>query len=494
MSDSRLWSTPEPEPQLEGWRPERPDGPRSAAAPEPPAEPDVPRRPPPPQAPADEQSVDVAVAADRVRRFREGERSSTPAEAAERLRGATAPVDPSTAPTRVLRREEGSPDISAAAERIRAREQSAAAGPGFHGSGFDARRRPVPAMPGERPPRRWLAPVLSAVVGALIVVVAFLLLTGGDGVGGENAQAPLPATKGAGGPNADARTIYARASASVVSVIAQMPSGRATGTGFLAQNSTTIVTNAHVVGTATTVEVRFGDNGRAITAKVLGRDVSSDLAVLHIPNKSTTAPALPLADSNDVRVGDGVVAIGNPFGLSRTATAGIVSAVGRHITAPNGFDIDNVIQTDAPINPGNSGGPLIDARGRVIGVNSQIATASGGGGNVGIGFAVPANTLRDVVPRLQKGKKINRPFLGVSTTSDARGARVVVVVPSGPADAAGIRVGDVIVAVDGKPIKVPDEVATAIADSKTGDTVEIEIIRGGVHQSIDVRLGARPGG
>jgi putative serine protease PepD len=273
-----------------------------------------------------------------------------------------------------------------------------------------------------------------------------------------------------------------------------MPSGRATGTGFLAQNSTTVVTNAHVVGSAKSVEVQFGDNGRAIPARVLGRDISSDLAVLRIPAQSTSSRALPIADSDGVRVGDGVVAIGNPFGLSRTATAGIVSATGRHITAPNGFDIDGVIQTDAPINPGNSGGPLLDARGRVIGVNSQIATASGGGGNVGIGFAVPSNTLRDVVPRLQKGQKINRPFLGVSTTSDARGARIVVVVPSGPADAAGVRVGDVIVGVDGKKITTPDEVAAAIADSKPGETVEVEIIRSGVHQSIDVRLGNRPGG
>jgi putative serine protease PepD len=401
-------------------------------------------------------------------------------------------ADPAEAPTRTMDREERPHDLAAAAERVRAREQAAA--PGFSGSGFDARRRPTPTIPGEAPPRRWLAPVLSALVGALVVVVVFLLLTGGDGVTDDNAQAPLPATKGGSGTNADARAIYARAADSVVSVISQMPSGRATGTGFLAQNSTTVVTNAHVVGSAKSVEVQFGDNGRAITARVLGRDISSDLAVLRIPAQSTSSRALPIADSDGVRVGDGVVAIGNPFGLSRTATAGIVSATGRHITAPNGFDIDGVIQTDAPINPGNSGGPLLDARGRVIGVNSQIATASGGGGNVGIGFAVPSNTLRDVVPRLQKGQKINRPFLGVSTTSDARGARIVVVVPSGPADAAGVRVGDVIVGVDGKKITTPDEVAAAIADSKPGETVEVEIIRSGVHQSIDVRLGNRPGG
>ncbi|MFN8204088.1 MAG: trypsin-like peptidase domain-containing protein [Solirubrobacteraceae bacterium] len=494
MSDSRLWSTPEPEPQLvEGWRPERPDLPRGAAAPDPPPAAAVPRPSPPP---AEGEAVDVAAAAERVRRFRSGERSedsadpADPADAAPRVRRT---ADPADAPTLVMAQER-THDLAAAADRVRAREQAAGTASGFSGSGFDARRRPAPAVPGAPPPRRWLAPVLSALVGALVVVVIFLLLTGGDGVTDDNAQAPLPATKGGGGTNIDARAIYARAADSVVSVISQMPSGRATGTGFLARNSTTIVTNAHVVGSAKTVEVQFGDKGRTVNARVLGRDVSSDLAVLHIPNQSTSARALPIADSDGVRVGDGVVAIGNPFGLSRTATAGIVSATGRHITAPNGFDIDGVIQTDAPINPGNSGGPLLDARGRVIGVNSQIATASGGGGNVGIGFAVPSNTLRDVVPRLQQGKKINRPFLGVSTTTDARGARVVTVVPSGPADAAGIRVDDVIIGIGGHRITTPDEVATAIGNAKTGDTVEIEIIRGGVHQSIDVRLGTRPGG
>jgi putative serine protease PepD len=249
-----------------------------------------------------------------------------------------------------------------------------------------------------------------------------------------------------------------------------------------------------VVGDATSVQVRFGDQGKLIQAKVLGKDVSSDLAVLSLPAGSTTAKPLPLADSRDVRVGDGVVAIGNPFGLDRTATAGIVSALGRHIQAPNGFDIDGVIQTDAPINPGNSGGPLIDARGRVIGVNSQIATAGGSNGNVGIGFAVPSNTVRTIVPQLEKGQKPSHPFLGVSTTTDPSGAKVVEVVPSGPADAAGMRAGDVITAVAGQPIHTPEAVAQAIAGQKAGDSVQVEIVRDGVHQTIDVRLGNRPAG
>ena len=147
-----------------------------------------------------------------------------------------------------------------------------------------------------------------------------------------------------------------------------------------------------------------------------------------------------------------MVAIGHPFGLDRTATAGIVSGVGRSIEAPDGFQIDDAIQTDAPINPGNSGGPLLDARGRVVGVNSQIATA-GGGGNVGIGFAVPANTVREVLPRLSRGESIERPYLGVTTSLAPRGAEVQAIQPGGPAAGADLRAGDVIVAIDGESVR-----------------------------------------
>jgi putative serine protease PepD len=170
-----------------------------------------------------------------------------------------------------------------------------------------------------------------------------------------------------------------------------------------------------------------------------------------------------------------------------------VSGTGRHIQAPDGFQIDSVIQTDAPINPGNSGGPLLDANGRVIGVNSQIETGGSGNGNVGIGFAVPSNTVRDVIPRLQRGEAIRRAYLGVSTTTGSDpGAVVGDLTEGGPAEQAGLRVGDVIVAVGGTTVRTPDDVAAAIQDRHPGETVAISVQRDGSRTTIDVRLAARP--
>src|SRR4051794_10741160 len=327
--------------------------------------------------------------------------------------------------------------------------------------------RPLPKLPGEyiadeepeprrRPP--WLIGLLSGLAGAAVVVAALLVL----GVGSKDEPPKLPAARGALAPT-QVGVIYAKASRGVVSIAARLGRARSTGTGFLIDHGGTIVTNAHVVGDAGTVEVQFGDQGRTLDAPVLGRDQSSDLAVLRVdPADAGTLHPLTPADSSKVHIGDTVVAIGNPFGLARTATAGIVSGLGRHITAPNGFDIDEVIQTDAPINPGNSGGPLLDARARVIGVNSQIETGGGGRGNVGIGFAVPSNTVRQIVPRLSKGQTVAHPYLGVSTTEAPPGKTgALVTAARGPASRAGIHQGDVIVTVGGKRIEHPDDVAAA---------------------------------
>jgi putative serine protease PepD len=372
----------------------------------------------------------------------------------------------------------------------------------LHGDPTDGRRVRVPepeapATPpsasGTPPPParrgRFAAAVAGGLVSATLVTggaAAFGLLDGGD----PPAASPAPAAAAVGArQQGDVAAIYRAASPAVVSV----RTGGGSGTGFVVDTDGTLVTNAHVVGDASEVQVQFSDE-RTARATVQGVDGSSDLAVLHVdPGEAGTLHALELADSSTVRTGQLAVAIGSPFGLPQTATAGIVSGTGRHIQAPDGFQIDSVIQTDAPINPGNSGGPLLDANGRVIGVNSQITTGGNGNGNVGIGFAVPSNTVRDVIPRLERGETIRRPYLGVSTAAAAGGARVQEATAGAPAADAGLRAGDVIVAVGGEPVREPDDVAAAIQDRRPGESIAIEIERGGDRRTLDVKLGTRPG-
>ena len=353
----------------------------------------------------------------------------------------------------------------------------------------------TPPAPGSPPPParrrggRFAAAVAGGLVSATLVTGAaagFGLLDAGD----PPASSPAPAAASAGArQQGDVAAIYRAASPAVVSV----RTGGGSGTGFVVDTGGTIVTNAHVVGDASEVQVQFADE-RTASASVQGVDASSDLAVLRVdPGETGALHALELADSSTVRTGQLAVAIGSPFGLPQTATAGIVSGTGRHIQAPDGFQIDSVIQTDAPINPGNSGGPLLDANGRVIGVNSQITTGGNGNGNVGIGFAVPSNTVRDVIPRLERGEAISRPYLGVSTADDADGARVQEATAGGPAASAGVRAGDVIVSIGGGQVRHADDVAAAIQDRRPGDTVELTIERDGESRTLEVRLGTRPG-
>ena len=290
--------------------------------------------------------------------------------------------------------------------------------------------------------------------------------------------------------------------------------GLATGSGFVVDREGNIVTNAHVVEGADSVTVRFKEDGKEVDAEVKGVDTSTDVAVLKVDPSDVDGDLvpLPLGDSSKVQVGDPVIAIGNPFGFSRTVTTGIVSGLQREIIAPNGFTIPDVIQTDASINPGNSGGPLLDARGRVIGINSQIATGGSGEGSVGIGFAVPVNTAKQLLPDLKAGETIERAYLGVRMEDVTGqlveeldlpvdyGALVVDATDGGPADEAGLRGvdpstgrgGDVILAIDGRRTNDSDDVARVVSSKRPGDEIEIEYLRDGDRETETVELTERP--
>jgi putative serine protease PepD len=341
--------------------------------------------------------------------------------------------------------------------------------------------------PNDEPPRRRFGLLGVATLAAALIAIA-LAVTALLSDGSQDEPELLSAGGGRPLPPTAVGRVYEAAGPGVVSVQA----GPASGTGFVVRRDGMIVTNAHVVSGAETAQVRFNDTGHLVEADVLGTDPSSDLAVLRVdPGGVGGLRPLRLADSDDVRVGDSVIAIGHPFGLDRTATAGIVSGVGREIRAPDGFQIEEAIQTDAPINPGNSGGPLLDIRGRVVGVNAQIATA-GNRGNVGIGFAVPANTVRDVVPRLSRGEPIVRPYLGVRTAPAPRGAAIQAVLPGGPAEREGLTAGDIIVGIDGQDVDEPEDVSDAVSAHRPGDEIEVEVMRDGERRSITIELDKRP--
>jgi len=296
--------------------------------------------------------------------------------------------------------------------------------------------------------------------------------------------------------------------------------GTATGSGFLIDRKGHVVTNSHVVEGADRVRVTLGAEETSHPAEVIGTDPATDVALLRIDVPTERLHPLALGDSSEVVVGDSVVAIGNPFGLDRTVTSGIVSALQRQIQAPNGFSISNVIQTDAAINPGNSGGPLIDATGSVIGINSQIQTGGGSGGNVGIGFAVPIDTAREVVRQLKQDGEVEHAFIGITggsvtpTLAKAlklrvdKGVLVNEVVEDGPADEAGVQGGDteatiegaevrtggdVIVEIDGEPVTSMDDVIDAVNAARPGDRMRLKVVHDdGEKKALAVTLGVRP--
>jgi S1-C subfamily serine protease len=379
-------------------------------------------------------------------------------------------------------------------------------------------------------------PVAAAVVGGIVVAVAFLVLGIGDSTKKTTVIQQAPNAEQAASTNQGltANAIYKRDAPGVVFVRSQIvrqvnspfglpeeQRGEATGSGFVIDDNGYILTNWHVIAGASKVTVSF-ENSNNVEAKVVGRDASDDLALLKVNPSGLALDPLVLGDSKDVRVGDPVLALGNPFNLDRTLTQGIVSALQRKINAPNGFAIDNVIQTDAAINPGNSGGPLLDAAGRVIGINSQIATGSGTssdtGGSVGIGFAVPINTAKRVIPQLKESGKVQRAYLGITgATIDfslaklnlkaGHGVLVQEVTPGGPAAKAGIRGGDtqaniggndvvlggdVITKIDGRAVRTMDDVVAAVNAKRPGQKVAVSILRDGQPKTITVDLSQRP--
>jgi putative serine protease PepD len=292
---------------------------------------------------------------------------------------------------------------------------------------------------------------------------------------------------------------------------------RGTGSGFIIDDRGYILTNNHVVENADTLEVTLADRTK-VSAKLIGRDANSDIAVIKIAVPKEKLNPLKLGDSSQLQVGQLAIAIGNPFGLERTVTRGVVSAVGRTLKSETGRQIRNVIQTDAAINPGNSGGPLLNSRGEVIGINTAMFTPSGG--SVGIGFAVPINTAKTLLPQLLARGRASHPWLGISgldiTPTVARtlslpaseGVMIAQVTPNGPAAKAGLRGsqrrirvgnamigvgGDIITSLDGEKIASVDDLTAFLDDrKKAGDDVRAEVLRDGKSMSFTIRLGELP--
>ena len=312
---------------------------------------------------------------------------------------------------------------------------------------------------------------------------------------------PEPAAASAADDSLSAAEIYERAHEGVVEITTQAGQG----SGFVYDAEGHVVTNAHVVGGAGSIEVRLA-GGRTYPATLVGTDASTDLAVIDVDAPASVLVPLQLGDSGALRVGDGVVALGSPFGLEDSITSGIVSALHRQMTAPNNFTITDSIQTDAAINHGNSGGPLLDGNGRVVGVNAQIRSESGG--SDGVGFAIPSNTVRSVVTQILETGRAEHAYLGVGgLVTVEEGVAFSEVADGAPADEAGIRAatgselegnqevptgGDVIVEFDGEEISATEELQSAVDGKRPGDTVSITVLRDGDRKTVEVTLGTRP--
>ena len=362
------------------------------------------------------------------------------------------------------------------------------------------------------------AGAISAIVAASLAMAMVAAVIGGIAGGflvsrrdGSPASLAVPPAGASSRPAGSIADIAARSLPSVVTIRVEGSDASGTGSGFVVRNDGYILTNNHVVDAAAAagkITVLFSD-GKTAGAKIIGRDESYDLAVIRVDRKGL--PALALGASSAVVVGDPVIAVGAPLGLESTVTSGIVSALNRPVTPGGSADSKasfiNAIQTDAAINPGNSGGPLLDMTGRVIGVNSAIARVAGSGnptggqsGNIGVGFAIPSDQARKTAEQLIATGKATHPVIGVmiDTTYEGEGVKIAPVAKAGsppitkggPADKAGLRPGDVIIAFDGRPIAGPDEFVIAIRAKSVGDQVVMTVRRGSTERTVKMTLQA----
>jgi S1-C subfamily serine protease len=337
---------------------------------------------------------------------------------------------------------------------------------------------------------RQLAPVAAAVVAAFAGG-----LVGGAAWEALDDEATAPGARVAAG-GVPVSEVYRRAGPGVVEIVvggeaggSVEPDGDArSGSGFLWDDDGRVVTNFHVVDGARDVTVRFPDGADA-RGRVVGRDPSTDVALVRLQRAPDLDP-LDHGAARELRIGDPVVAIGSPFGLAGTVTTGIVSGLNRVIRSPDGFSIDGAIQTDAALNRGNSGGPLLDAAGRVVGINTQIESASGG--NVGVGYAVPIETVRDVVSQLIETGRVAHAYLGVRVHETSDGLRIADVLPATPAADAGLRVGDVLLRLGDRRLESAADLRSVLDQSEPGDTVEAELRRGGDAEVLELELDSRP--
>jgi putative serine protease PepD len=301
---------------------------------------------------------------------------------------------------------------------------------------------------------------------------------------------PTAATTGV-----SATSVYDSAHKGVVEITVSTTSSpyggqaQAQGSGFVYDGAGHVITNEHVVEGENAISVRFW-NGATYKATLVGTDPSTDVAVIKVNAPTSMLHPIELGNSSALQVGQPVVAIGSPYGLEETVTAGIVSALHREMTAPNNFTIGDSIQTDAPINHGNSGGPLLNLAGQVIGINSQIKSDSGE--NTGIGFAVPSNTVKSIVSQLLANGNVRHAYLGVGIATGQNGVQLTEVRSGTPASKAGLRSGDVVVRIDGRKVTNASELSQAIDAKRPGTKVDLTYTRNGSTHTVTVTLGLRP--